>query len=428
MELLFTLVLLGQGTFPGPTGVELEKLWDISTQLPGTTEPLSLDAGAPVPCGEGVVFRAREFSVAMSWAYHVTSSSLEVFVDEETIIPGTSETFAEIADIQCSRDGVYSFIGLSKEPLPGGAFSGPPGGRLSLILSNGLAVDGNDMRLWAQVSVSENGAALLGQRNPPFLGNALVLKPPGGEPIYIADESTILPGQTQPTSGFDTPRMMGSGFVFRANTVASRGLYHWSEADGISLLADSATSVPDAPGTFVGVGPITVLAGGVAFSAGFSGGIGIFLVDLQGQITSLVIPGDETVDGEKILEAFSPRGERDFFAFRGVTDATAPREAVFSRTPDGYIYRIVTEGEMLDGKTADQVFYDADDESVALRVDTYPPDPADTDYRVFRATFGTSTAVEIPTLSILGQLALALVVVFLGLRRLAAGRGLRNES
>jgi hypothetical protein len=415
MEFLLTLALLGQGTVPGPTGVELEKLWDISVQLPGTTEPLTLDGGGPVACGEGVVFRAKELTVPRSWAYHVTSTSLEVFVDEETIIPGTSETFAEIADVQCSGDGVYSFIGLGEEPLPGGAFSGSPGA-LDLIEANGVTVDGYDIRLWAQANVSENGAALLGFRNPPFLGTALVMKPAGGDPIYVADESTILPGQTQPASGFDAPRMMGSGFVFRSNTVATRGLYRWSAADGISLLVDGETDVPGAPGTFVGVGGITVLAGGVAFSAGFSGGVGVFLVDHQGQVAPLVIPGDQTVEGETILAAFTPRGQGNLVAFRGVSDATLPREGVFVRTPDGSIYRIVAEGDVVDGKPADRVFYDADDRSVALRFDTHPPDPADFDQRVYRVTFGdTAVPVEIPALSFRGQALLILLIVLLAL-------------
>jgi hypothetical protein len=422
MEFLLTLALLGQGTVPGPTGVELEKLWDISVQLPGTTEPLTLNPGAPVPCGAGVVFRAKELTVPMSWAYHVTSTSLEVFVDEETIIPGTLVEFARLGDVQCSGDGAYSFVGSGDQPLPGGAFSGTPGGSLTLVQSNGVTVQGHDIRNWEEASVSEQGAALLGHRDPPFLGTALVMKPAGGDPIYVADESTILPGQTQPASGFDAPRMMGSGFVFRSNTVATRGLYRWSAADGISLLVDGETDVPGAPGTFVGVGGITVLAGGVAFSAGFSGGVGVFLVDHQGQVAPLVIPGDQTVEGETILAAFTPRGQGNLVAFRGVTDATAPREGVFARTPDGSIYRIVAEGDIVDGKPADRVFYDADDRSVALRFDTHPPDPADFDQRVYRVTFGDTPVVEIPALSTFGRLALALALAFLALWRLAVGR------
>jgi hypothetical protein len=416
MEFLLTLALLGQGTVPGPTGVELEKLWDISVQLPGTTEPLTLNPGAPVPCGAGVVFRAKEFSVPMSWAYHVTSSNLEVFVDEETIIPGTSETFSRLRDVQCSGDGEYSLIGSSGEQaLPGGAFSGSPGRSLTLILSNGLTVDGHDIRNWEEASVSENGAVLLGHRNPAFLGTALVMKP-AGNPIYVADRSTILPGQTEPVTSYDSPRMMGLGFVFRAQTGFTRGLYNWSEAEGFSLLVDDKTDVPGAPGTFVGVGPITVLAEGVAFSAGFSGGVGVFLVDHQGQVAPLVIPGDQTVEGETILAAFTPRGHGNLVAFRGVSDATAPREGVFARTPDGSIHRIVTEGEVFDSKPADQVFYNADDRSVALRVDTHPPDPADFDQRVYRVTFGdTAVPVEIPALSFRGQALLILLIVLLAL-------------
>jgi hypothetical protein len=416
MEFLLTLALLGQGTVPGPTGVELEKLWDISVQLPGTTEPLTLNPGAPVPCGDGVVFRAKEFSVPMSWAYHVTSTSLEVFVDEETIIPGTSETFAEIADMQCSGNGVYSFIGLAEEPVPGGAFSGSPGS-LTLIQSNGVAVDGNDIRLWGQASASEIGAALLGLRNPPFLGTALVMKPAGGDPMYVADFSTILPGQTEPGDSYDSPRMMGSGFVFRAQAPQqAQGLYRWTETEGFSLLVDNSTPVPGFPGTFAGVGRIAVLDFGVAFSAGFSGGLGIFLVDHQGEIEPFILPGDMTVEGETLLAAFIPKGKGRFVAFGGVTDATAPREGVFARTPDGSIYRIVAEGDIVDGKPADRVFYDADDRSVALRFDTHPPDPADFDQRVYRVTFGdTAVPVEIPALSFRGQALLILLIVLFAL-------------
>ena len=420
MEFLLALALLGQGTVPGPTGIELEKLWDISMQLPGTTEPLQLDSGAPVPCGGGVVFRAKEFSVPMSWAYHVTSSSLEVFVDDETVIPGSSETFSRLGDIQCSGDRRFSFVGSADELLPGGTFTGIPREGLTSVLSNGVTVEGFEIRNWEEASVSESGAALLGFRDPVFLGNALVFKPTGGSPIYVADFDTVLPGQAEPLDSFISPRMMGSGFVFRAQSPGqAQGLYRWSEAEGFSLLVDNSTEVPGFPGTFAGVGRIAVLDFGVAFSAGFSGGLGIFLVTSQGEIEPLVLPGDTTVGGETLLSAYIPTGAGRLVAFGGVTDVTAPREGVFVRTPEGLIQRILAEGEMLDGKSADQIFYNADDRSVALRVDTYPPDPVDTDYRVYRATFG-NPVVEVPTLSSHGSLALALLVALVALRSLWA--------
>jgi hypothetical protein len=105
-----------------------------------------------------------------------------------------------------------------------------------------------------------------------------------------------------------------------------------------------------------------------------------------------------------------------------VSDATLPREGVFVRTPDGSIYRIVAEGDVVDGKPADRVFYDADDRSVALRFDTHPPDPADFDQRVYRVTFGDTAVVEIPALSTSGRLALVLTLALLALWRLAARR------
>ena len=430
MDLRLTLVfvLAAQGavaraapeTVLGPTGVSLERLYNTSVQLPGTTEPLNLASGAPVPCGDGVVFRAKEFSAIRSWGYHVTSTSLEVFVDEETLIPGTSEEFFELHDIQCIGNGEFSFLG-SGDPASGlrsSAYTWLSGGHITLIQPGGVAVDGHDIRSWVQLNISENGAALLGHRDPLFLGQALAMKRTGESPIYVADDSQVLPGQTQTVSGYDSPRMMGSAFVFRAHTVLSQGLYHWSEADGISLLVDTETPVPGSPGTFAGVGAIAVLANGVAFSAGFSGGLGIFLVDEQGQIEPFVLPGEKTVGGETLLAAFIPSGAGHFMAFRGVTDATAPRQGVFARTPDGLIYRIVSEGDMLDGRQVNRVFGNADDRSVAIRVDTFVPE---VDQNIYRTTF-VNTAIDIPALSAGGRAVLVVLVVLLALWAIRQGK------
>jgi hypothetical protein len=183
-------------------------------------------------------------------------------------------------------------------------------------------------------------------------------------------------------------------------------------------LVDTETPVPGSPGTFAGVGAIAVLANGVAFSAGFSGGLGIFLVDEQGQIEPFVLPGEKTVGGETLLAAFIPSGAGHFMAFRGVTDATAPRQGVFARTPDGLIYRIVSEGDMLDGRQVNRVFGNADDRSVAIRVDTFVPE---VDQNIYRTTF-VNTAIDIPALSAGGRAVLVVLVVLLALWAIRQGK------
>jgi hypothetical protein len=422
MGILFALMLVAYGTparaapetVLGPTGVPLERLYNTSTQLPGTTEPLNLE-GRPVPCGNGVVFRAKEFSAIRSWAYLATATSLQVVVDEETLIPGTSEEFFRIADIQCIADGDYSLVGVGEPPSGsrGGAYRWSPGGNITLIQPAGVTVGGQVIGTWEQLNATENGAALLGHLGLIYLGEMIALKPAGQDPIFVADDSQVLPGQTEPVSSFDSPRMMGSSFVFRAQSPPlASGLYRWSQTDGFSVLADTGTSVPGFPGTFTGIGKITVLADGVAFSAGFSGGVGIFLVDQQGEIEPFVLPGDQTVNGETLLAAFIPFGAGHFMAFRGVTDATAPREGVFARTPDGLIYRILSEGDMLDGQQVNQVFMNADDRSVAIRVDTFVPE---VDQNVYRVTFG-NPVIDIPALSSVGRSILVALIALLALR------------
>jgi hypothetical protein len=433
MGILFALMLMAHGTLAraapetilGPTGVPLERLYNISFQLPGTTEPVTLE-GLPVPCGAGVVFRAKEFSAIKSWAYLATATSFQVVVDEETLIPGTSEVFFELDDIQCIAGGEYSFLGSGNpaSELHSSAYTWLPGRNITLLQPSGVAVDGHDVRSWVQLNVTENGAALLGHRDPLFLGEMIGLKPPGQDAIYVADQSQSLPGQTQPVSNFDSPRMLGSSFVFRAlSPPLASGLYRWSQAGGFSALADTGTPVPGFPGTFTAIGKIAVLADGVAFSAGFSSGLGIFLVDERGEIEPFVLPGATTVGGETLLAAFLPYGAGHFMAFRGVTDATAPREGVFARTPEGLIYRIVSEGDMLDGQHATEIFINADDRSVAIRVDTHIPT---FDQNIYRVTF-VSPAIDIPALSSGGRLVLVASIALLALwtiwRKLRAAPG-----
>ncbi len=196
-------MLAAADTVLGPTGVVLERLYNTSTQLPGTTTPISL-ASIPVPCGDGVVFQAREFNATKSWGYRVTSTSLEVFVDEESIIPGTSEVFFELSDVGCIADGEYSFLG-SGDPASGlrsSAYRWSPGGHITLIQAGGVAVDDRDVGPWIELHVSENRTALVGNSVPGVLGEMIALKPAGRDAIFVADETQVLPGQTEPASNF----------------------------------------------------------------------------------------------------------------------------------------------------------------------------------------------------------------------------------
>lgn len=244
-------------------------------------------------------------------------------------------------------------------------------------------------------------------------GNALVLKPFDSAPVFVADENVILPGRTDPVTAYTTPGVSGEDLVFRVLVVLSRGLYRWSPTSGFSVIADDATPVPGGAGNFISITRYTTLSNGIMFSAVYSGGTGIFQYDDTGTIEPLVLPGDQTVGGETILSAFTPRGEGTLFSFRGVTAETAPWESVFARTADGLIYRVLGERDEIEGKTVLQVDGEADRDTVAVRIATLE----DFEEIIYTADFGDAVS-DIPVLSsaalavLAGLLAIASLVMF----------------
>lgn len=412
MGFLFALTLaVAPASVIGPTGVELERLIDTTVQLPGTTDPLIWDGPPPVPCGRGVVFRAAEVTASRSWVYYVTSSTVEVVVDENTTVAGSSVGFHGIGDIRCVEEDRYVFLGVEAPPStrPGSVYEWTVGGQVDLILSGGVLVDGYDLGPLLQLGVNQHGLGMLGQLVPQSAGEALFVKPWDGELRFVADEQATMPGQSQPVTGYTSPRMMGSDLVFRALTLLSRGLYRWSDGEGISLLADDQTPVPGGGGTFAGVGFITVLAEGIAFGATYSGGTGIFLVDRRGQIEPLVTPGQTTVGGETILAAYEPSGAGNLMAFRGVTAETDPFESVFARAPDGRIYRLLGLRDVIEDQTVILVDAAANHQSVIVRILTNTLQGI-----IYRVTFDIP-AIDIPTLSRFGSAALVAILLLTGL-------------
>ena len=420
MELILALILATATGTPvtGPTGVELEWLLDTGVQLPGTTEPWFFNGAPPVPCGDGVLIEALEDTRPIRvWAYHVTPAGVEVAVDEETRIPGTSFRLEGVSDLRCIGTNRYVLLirGEPASQLTTSAFEWRPGGQFSLIQPGGVTIMGRDFGPLQDLGGNSGGIGILASLEPAFNGKALLVKFFGRDPILVADEQVFLPGQTIPVSGFSSfPRMQGSSLVFRALTFPFIGLYRWSEDQGISLLVDHQTPVPGFPGTFVGAGFFTVLSDGIAFAAGFSGGTGIFLYGNNEEIVPLVLPGDLTEGGETIVEAYTPRGEGNLFSFFGTTVET-PLESLFARLPNGRVRRILGVGDVIDGRTIIQVGGAADSRSVAIRVDRTGPELTTS---LYRATFVSPTVnaiTEVPTLSTVGAIALAILTVLAGL-------------
>jgi hypothetical protein len=164
------------------------------------------------------------------------------------------------------------------------------------------------------------------------------------------------------------------------------------------------------------------LASGVASPAAYSGGTGIFLASRNGAIEPLVVPGDLTTDGETILYAFDIRGAGGLMSFRGTTDLH-PQPSIFVRTPDGLIRRILGLTDTIEGQIVGYIDSGADDSRVAIRIDTAENPPR---HIIYRASFATSLAI--PSLSHVGQIGLALILVLAALWALSRRSGVGDEG
>ncbi len=407
MDLLYALALVATAApVIGPTGVELERLIDTTVQLPGTTGTFFFEGPPPLPCGRGIVFRAVESTMSMSWGYYLGPGGVEVFVNGNTAVPGTPHKFQDLDDIRCSGGDHYVFLGSSA--LSSSVYEWLPGGQINLIQGGGMSIGGHEFGSFFDLGSNQHGVGILGNLDPQSDGEALAVKFFGREPIFVADETEILPGQTVPVTGYGSPRLVGSDLVFRALSFLTRGLYRWSEGQGISLLIDDQTPVPGAEGTFVGVGTITTLSDGIAFTAGYSGGIGIFLLRHGGQIEPLVLPGQQTEGGQTITSASIPIGAGNLFTFRGFTKEPEFAASVFARTPDGKIYRILGVTDVIEGQIVRTIDAAADHDTVVVRILTNKLQGI-----LYRANF--NTAIDIPVLSPRAVVALAFSILMAGL-------------
>lgn len=419
MEFLYAIALAAAVgvPVPGPTGVELERLIDTTVQLPGTTDPISWDGPPPVPCGRGVAFGANEVTALTGWWYYISPDGVEVLVDEDTSIPDVAGTFEEVASVDCIGNDRLAFLGYrgTVPSVPVSAYDWRPGGQIDLLQAGGVTIDGRAIDDFVQVGGNQFGLGLQGRLTFPGIGEALVVKRFGLAPIFVTDEQIVLPGRSDPVTGFTAPHLWGQDLVFRALVVGDRGLYRWSQGTGFSVIADDLTPVPGGAGTFFSIGRYAILSSGVAFTAAYSAGTGIFLYDHNGGLAPLVVPGDLTANGETITEAFTPSGQSILFSFTGVTAETAPLPSVFVRTADGVVHRILGVQDQIEGKTVLLVDAGADQDSVAVRVTT-----TDLEEIIYQATF--ASPLTIPTLTPEWMAALAFLLAAAGVLTLGRPR------
>lgn len=408
MELFLTLVFATTAVV-GPSGVEVERLADNSISPPGILGEFFIEVPPPVPCGDAVLFNGASLADLRLGVYAASSAGVAVIANAGTPVPGSAKTFQEAWQQACAG-GRTVFLGDDDiSPLSTGrSVYTSTHGNVALLIKEGIVIGGIAVQSFNRLSGNELGVAMVVALLHPSNNQALVIKPFEGEPFIVADRTTVLPGQTEPATIYSQPVLVGSDLVFHARTLGNLGIYRWSEGQGISIVADTLTPVAALGGGTFGIfGGIASLDYGVVFEAGYFGGFGLFVAN-EGEVQPLILPGHSTVDGHVITSAGLPSGGGSLLSFNARTVAEG-REAVFVRTPDGKVRRILGVGDTIEGVLVHRIISGTDRSTVAMRIESF-------DGRtqvIYRANFATT--LEIPTLSRAGIMALVLGLTLIGL-------------
>lgn len=400
--------ILSTGSLPatvvGPSGIELERVADESYDPPGLPgEAFLIEQVSPVVCDGRVVFAGITEEVVNTALYSASSSGIEVVANVATPIPGTPGTFQRARAAACGGDRVY-FLGSNGSIVPTSVYAWRDGA-IEPMLAAGSALGPYLVQGYVEVGGDTAGLApgfaatgAVFQQNSEST-DALVFKDFSSPQAQLLAQgfSTLLPGRTVPPDTLSEPRMRGSDVVVRASfpPLGASGLYRWSPGLGFSEIVNNTTFYPEVGSSFAGFEFLTSLDAGLAFSSLFSGGLGIFAVRDDGSIVPLVVPGDVTADGDTLVYARFPSGAKSLMSFTGRTAENPDQDAIFVRTPDGSIRRIIGNGDFLEGRLINRVLSGADDRDVAIWTQS---STGGISAVIYRASF-TGPVVEVPVSS-----------------------------
>lgn len=420
---LIALALVGAlaGQIVTPSGVELERLADSSYYPPNLPSgAFIIDNPPPFVCGESLLFEGlvaldSNPSVGFAGLYEASPRGVEVFANYGTPVPGSNRTFENIKTAFCPP-GYVAFLGDDNiSPLSSG--------RSVFIRRNGVfetALPSDEffgtkrVRNYSNLSASAEEIAATASLVEPFFPTSigLVVKPlDGPAELIAATHSTILPGQAVLPFGLSDTLWIDRDLIFRsaADTI---GIYRWNRENGFEELVNSQTVYPAVGSTIAFLSWYSNLDYGLVFMGFIPTGFGLF-VYRDGQVDKLVVPGDLTEDGETLDEIKYPSGAGSLLTFTAST-LERPVDAVFVRTPEGVIRRILGGLDVIDGRTMGVVKSTADHRYVGIwtQENNNPSDIV-----LYRASF--ERVIDVPAASGVGLLGFAVLLSLVGLIFLA---------
>ena len=314
----------------------LEAVADFNTPVPGETGNFNqFDLGQYPSIDNGkVAFVGKNTDLSeVQGIYTDIEGTLEVVADYNSPIPGGTGNFTDIGKRNWSfsiDDGNVSFVGHGSNTQAG--IYTNRGDSLDVFVDTNTAIPGSSGNFadFFHLSMDDDNIAFYGLAGDDKRGLYTDL---GGSLRVVADSNTPVPGGDGNfgTYGFGPPLLDGGNMAFRGwDNHEKRGIYI-DQGGILDVVVDTNTPVPNGTGYFQGFWSASLDGDNIAFQAKSEDPDAIY-TNIGGSITKVIGVGD-TVDGKQIngLHMSGESLSGNYLAFRARVDGS---EAIYVAAVD----------------------------------------------------------------------------------------------
>lgn len=336
-------------------GFTFTRIVDSTTAIPGGTGfftsylPPSLDAGVVAFSGGG--------SGGQQGIYTAVSMSPPVMIaNTTTMIPSATGTFFPGFGNPVISAGSVSFQGTDGVALDGIYTNSP--GMLTRVADTTMMAPGGggatfgivDTRVTLSAGVTTFASSYTGTTSSGVFAN------PGGTLTVIANSATSVPGSTGLFDGFGPPSISTGTVAFRGTQTSpsTQGIYT-NPGGTLGVVANTTTAIPSGTGSFEGFGEPSISGTSVAFIGSAGGGVpqsGVY-TNAGGPLTRVADLTTTIPGGTGMFTSFGDAAGNGIaisgggVAFLGLNSSM--HRGIYANI-DGTLLEVIGPGDMLDGK------------------------------------------------------------------------------
>ncbi len=299
-------------------GGPITRVADDTTPIPGGTGSFEFFSGVSIENGI-VTFGGGSGGSQRGIYTNANGPSLDVLYDTTTPTPEGSSTFSSFRFVSVDG-GSLAFQGISQGISSGGIYTDSSGPLETVADLNTDVPDGfSTFNSFRGPSLSDGEVAFLGYG---FFGDGIYKGRGSGDLTIVANESTVIPGETDTFAGFGegAPDIDEGSVAFRGIDSSGKEGIYVDVGGSLSVVVDTTTEIPGGSGNFAAFWSPDLNAGNIAFlGADASNTWGIY-VAIGGVLLDVIDPSD-TLDGKSpailsLSNSGSLRGNRIAFEAR----------------------------------------------------------------------------------------------------------------